>query len=105
MGQYNRSNIYAYTNPRTYHETDEYRIWLEDINEQLFIHVAIYDGRKSVITDIKEKWAELMIDAYFEGYEDVFAYTKDSRIVNIIGGATKIGEHEGYEVWKWELKQ
>lgn len=92
-------------NRRTYQETDDYRIWLEDINDQLFIHVAIYNPSKSVIQQIKEGWAELMIDCYFDGYEDVFTYTKDSRIIKMIGGATKIGEHKGYEVWKWELRQ
>jgi hypothetical protein len=91
-------------NRRTYYSTSDYRIWLEDINEQLFIHVAIYNTTKNTINEIKEKWAELMIDAYFQGYEDVFAYTKDNRIIKIIGGANKIGEHEDYEVWKWELK-
>lgn len=92
-------------NRRTYYETSDYRIWLEDINEQLFIHVAIHNSTKTIITEVKEKWAELMIDAYFEGYEDVFAYTKDNRIIKMIGGATKVGQHEDYEVWKWELRQ
>lgn len=91
-------------NRRTYRETDNFRIWLEDIKDQLFIHVAIYNSTPSVVREIKEGWAELMIDAYFEGYEDVFAYTKDSRIIKLLGGAVKIGKHEDYEVWKWELK-
>lgn len=92
-------------NRRTYAETNNYRIWLEDINEQLFVHVTIYNSNKSVINQIKEGWAELMIDAYFQGYEDVFTYTKDNRIIKMIGGASKIGQHEDYEVWKWELRQ
>lgn len=90
---------------RTYIETDDYRIWLEDINDQLFVHVTIYNSTKSVIESIKEGWAELLIDAYFQGYEDVFTYTQDNRIIKLIGGAIKVGQHEDYEVWKWELKQ
>jgi len=92
-------------NRRTYHQTNDYRIWLEDINEQLFIHVAIHNSTKTVIKEIKEKWAELMIDAYFDGYEDVFAYTKDNRIIKMIGGAINVGQYNDYEVWKWELRQ
>lgn len=92
-------------NRRTYKETEDYRIWLEDINDQLFVHVAIYNASPSVIKDIKEGWAELIIDCYFQGYEDIFTYTKDSRIIKMIGSAIKIGEHNEYEVWKWELKQ
>lgn len=87
----------------TYRETDDYRIWTEVLNEQFVVHVTIYNATPSVIKQIKEGWAELMIEAYFDGYEQVYTYTKDSRIVDIIGGATKIGMHEDYEVWKWEL--
>ena len=90
-------------NRRTYEETDDYKVWLEDINEQLFVHVAIYNPSKDVVQNIKEAWANIMLDAWFDGYEDVFTYTKDSRIVKMIGGAQKVGQHEDYEVWKWEL--
>lgn len=90
-------------NRRTYEETDDYKVWLEDINEQLFVHVAIYNPSKDVIQNIKEAWANIMLDAWFDGYEDVFTYTKDSRIIKMIGGAQKIGQHEDYEVWKWDL--
>ena len=92
-------------NRRTYEETDDYKVWLEDINEQLFVHVAIYNPSKDVVQNIKEAWANIMLDAWFDGYEDVFTYTKDSRIVKMIGGAQKVGQHEDYEVWKWELRQ
>lgn len=92
-------------NRRTYYETNDYRIWMEDINDQLFIHVAIYNSTKSVMTEIKEKWAEFMIDAYFNGYEDVFTYTQDNRVVKMIGGAINVGQYNDYEVWKWELRQ
>lgn len=90
-------------NRRTYKETDDFRIWLEDINEQLVVHVEIYNSTKSVIKQIKEGWAELLIDSYFDGYEDIFTYTTDNRIIKLIGGAEKVGEYEDYEVWKWDL--
>lgn len=92
-------------NRRTYEETDDYKMWLEDINDQLFVHAAIYNASKSVVRSVKEAWANIILDAWFDGYEEVFTYTKDSRIVKIIGGAVKIGQYEDYEVWKWELKQ
>lgn len=90
-------------NRRTYKETDDFRIWLEDINDQLVVHVIIYNSTPSVLKQIKESWAELMIYCYFEGYEDVFTYTKDNRIIKYIGNAKMVGQAEDYEVWKWEL--
>lgn len=98
------ADLSALLHRQTYKETDDYRIWTEIMEEQLVIHVAIYNSTKAVIQEIKEGWAELMIDAYFEGYEFVYTYTSDSRIVKMIGGATKVGEHEGQEVWQWDLR-
>lgn len=86
-----------------YKRTDDYRIWYELMDGELVVHVAIYNATKPVIQEIKEGWAEFMIDAYFDGYEFVYTYTKDSRIVEMIGGATKVAEHNGQEVWQWEL--
>lgn len=88
---------------KTYYEDENFRVYLEDINGQVAIHVAIYNISKSVFKQIKQKWAEVLVKMYYAGYEEVFAYTKDSRIVKMIGGAEMVGEAKGYEVWKWEL--
>lgn len=88
----------------TYKETDDYRIWYELMDGELVVHVSIYNATKSVIEEIKEGWAEFLIDAYFQGYEFVYTYTSDSRIIEIIGGATKVGQHGKQEVWQWDLR-
>lgn len=88
---------------RTYYENEDFRVYLEEIKDQVFIHVAIFNFSKAVFKKIKEVWALALIDIYFAGYENVFAYTKDNRIIKLIGGAKKIGQHQNYEVWKWEL--
>lgn len=87
----------------TYYENNDFRVYLEEINGQVAIHVAIYNFSKAIFKDIKAIWAEVLIQMYYAGYEEVFAYTKDNRIVKMIGGATMVGEAKGYEVWKWEL--
>lgn len=91
-------------NRAVFKETDDYRIWYENMEDQLVIHVVIHNATKSVIEEIKEGWAELLIEAYFEGFEFVYTYTKDSRIVNMIGGAILVATHEDYEVWQWDLR-
>jgi len=87
----------------TYKETENYRVWLEELNDQPFIHVTIHNFSKAILKEIKEAWGEIIIQAYFEGYEQLFAYTQDNRIIKMIGGAEKIGEHGSWEVWKWEF--
>lgn len=88
---------------KTYYENEDFKVYLEDINDQVFIHVAIYNATKSVVKDIKRVWSEVVVKLYFEGYEQLFAYTMDNRIVKMIGGAKKIGQHQKYEVWEWDL--
>lgn len=88
---------------KTYYENEDFRIYLEEIQEQVFIHVVIKNFSKGILDDIKAVWAEILIKMYFLGYEYLFTYTKDNRIVNMIGNAQKVGTHKQYEVWRWEL--
>lgn len=89
---------------KTYYEDDDFKVYLEYFYDQLFIHVHIHNFNKAVLKRVKEKWAEIMLDAWFEGFENVFTYTKDNRIIEMIGNAIYIETAGGYEVWKWELK-
>jgi hypothetical protein len=88
----------------TYYQDDDIKVYLEEVGEQVFIHVAIYSFSKSVLKKIKAKWGEVIQKMYINGYEEAFTYTKDSRIVKMIGYPEMIGQKDGYEVWKWELK-
>jgi len=93
---------------RTYFENDDYRIYLENLSDNVFIHVVIFRGTRAVVKEIKEKWSEIVLKMYFLGYEELFCYTNDNRIVKIIGGAVKVAENvkfqnKEYEVWRWDL--
>lgn len=90
-------------NRKTYYEDSNFRVYLEEINNQVVIHVVIYNFSKSIFKDVKRVWAEVLVKMYYLGYEEVFAYTKDNRIIKMIGGAKMVGDAKGYEVWKWEL--
>jgi hypothetical protein len=88
---------------KTYFENEDIKVYLEHINEQVWVHVGIFNMNKAVLNKIKEQWGEVAIKTYLAGYETLYAYTKDNRIIKLIGGAELIGEHEGYEVYKWDL--
>lgn len=88
---------------RIYYKDDKFKIYLEEIDYNIFIHVEIYEFNKEVLKDIKYQWAEVALKMYLLGYEELFTYTKDRRIVDLVGGASQIGNYKGYEVWKWEL--
>lgn len=89
----------------TYYRDDDIHVYLEEINGEVAIHVGITNFSKTVLKRIKEKWGEVVIKMYFLGYEDLFAYTKDNRIIKMIGGAERVGQHNEYEVWRWDLRQ
>ncbi len=96
---------------RLYRDDEEFQLWYEVINEELFVHVHIYSFNKTVLRDIKETFALLLIDAYFDGWEDVFTYTEDDRIVRLVGGgAIEVGVNDpklkslGLRMFKWVLK-
>lgn len=92
---------------KTYYEDDDIRVYLENINDQVFIHVGINKSSKAVFKRIKSKWEEVAIKMFAIGYEDLFSYTTDNRIIKMIGGAKNIGSGmvsgKTYEVWKWDL--
>lgn len=93
---------------RTYFENDDYRVYLENILDNVFIHIVIFNINKPIVRDLKKMFGEIVLKMYFLGYEELFCYTTDNRIVKIIGGATKVAENvkfqnKDYEVWKWDL--
>jgi len=90
-------------NRKTYYQDSDIKVYLEEINDHIFIHVGINRMSKSVLKRIREKWAEVVIKVYFLGYEELFAYTEDNRIIKLIGDADLIAKYKGYEVWKWDL--
>lgn len=89
---------------KTYYEDENFKVYLEKIEDQPFVHVAIFNFSKAILREIKRVWADVVVTFYFEGYENLFAYTKDNRIIKLIGGAKMIGQHQDYEVWEWDLK-
>lgn len=89
---------------KTYYEDEDIKVYLENIDDNVFIHVGIFNMSKSVLNKIKEKWGEVAIKMYSLGYEEIFAYTKDNRIINLIGGADMLERVNDYEVYKWDLR-
>lgn len=82
---------------------EDYTMSYEKINHELFIHVTIESFSKDVLEDIKQKWNDFKLKAYSLGYENIFSYTKDMRIVELVGGAEVIGDWEGKKVVRWVL--
>jgi hypothetical protein len=91
---------------KTIHEEAPFRLSYEEEQGELFIHVEIYEAKKSVLERILWEFAKFKAWAYFQGYEEIYSYTKDNRLFRIFG-AEEVGEfvlkNEKYKVGKWVL--
>ena len=88
---------------------NDFTIKWEKLNEQLFVHIEIVRMDTSVFSRIKAAWTAFMAQAYFEGYEDIYTYTQDPRIVKMVGGAVELQNDKlkatpDWRMFKWELK-
>jgi len=87
----------------TWYENDNYKMTYEVIDGEVYIHAVVDNFSKSVLNDMREKWLAFKLKLYSLGYENVFTYTKDIRIVNLIEAGEMIGETQGLKVVRWEL--
>lgn len=88
---------------RVYYKDDDILVWLENIEEQIFLHLVVTNMTKSVVKKIRDKWEEVAIRAVNAGYDELFVYTKDERFVRLIGDAEYLGPAQDYGVYKWDL--
>lgn len=88
---------------KDYHMTYEETIDPKTKGEVVFVHVVFDNFSKRVLEDLREKWNDFKTKLYLLGYEFVFTYTKDMRIVKLIEGGKVIGQYENYKVVVWDL--
>lgn len=90
----------------TIHNEPNFALSLEKEQGELFIHVVIRKATKKVLEDILWEFAKFKANAYFEGYENIYTYTKDKRLFRIFGaediGSFNAGGME-FRVGRWAL--
>lgn len=90
--------------PRTtWFEDDNYKMSYETVNGEVYIHIVIDSFSKAILSDIKEKWLGFKLQLFSLGYENIYSYTKDMRIIKLVDMGELIGEAEGFKVVRWEL--
>lgn len=92
---------------KTYYEDENCKISLEDVEGNVFVHVAFHKFSRSVLDKALRVWAEIKAKCYWLGYEHVYTYTFDKRMKNFFPGSKQAGEfvyeHKDYEVLQWDL--
>lgn len=93
---------------KEFYSDDDLTITLEEADGNLMAHATIHSANKHSIKQLLEIWEEIKSRAYWQGYEEIYTYSNDPRMFDIVKGGEEIGEFEKdgvkYKVWKWDLK-
>lgn len=88
---------------RRYYIDENIEVILEEANGDVYVHVGLNTVNKDIVRKVRELWAEIVMKVYVAGYDALYTYTKDKRVVDLIGGADHVGDAEGFGVYKWDL--
>ena len=92
---------------KVYYEDDDIIVTLEELDGLLLAHVAIEHSSKKVLKRILKVWEEIKRAAYWQGYENIYTYTKEGRMLKFFKDWKKYGtcqyKGETYEVVGWAL--
>ena len=91
----------------TYYEDDNCKISLEDVEDNVFVHVAFYKFSRPILQNAIKVWAEIKAKCYWYGYPAIYTYTYEDRMAKFFYGSEELGSfnfnHKQYKVLKWEL--
>lgn len=95
---------YQYQKRQPAYVDDNVSFEYEFINDQVFVHVVfLTTPTKASIEKLKTVWFNFKDYVYWQGYEDIFTYTKDPRVMNIIDPGKYLDTVNGLEVYQWVL--
>lgn len=86
-----------------YYIDDDIEVVLERAEGNVYAHIGINRINKTIVTKIRGIWAQIVFELYEAGYPALYTYTKDKRVVRLIGDAEYLGDAEGHGVYKWDL--
>lgn len=90
-----------------FYRTSDFQIKLELVDGELFVHLTLWKVNRHILDDVLKVWAEIKARAYWQGYEAIYTYTRDTRMFKFFPFAEIVGtiewNGESYEVAKWEL--
>lgn len=72
-----------------YESNDIVNVELEEMNELLFAHIDVKIFGKEVLLYIQSLWEQLQFDAWANGYDEVFIYSKNDKFVSLLDKSIK----------------
>lgn len=89
------------------HKDEDCKITLEELDGKLFVHVGLFKFSRPVLEKLLIIWATIKAKCYYLGYEAIYTYTRDPRIVKFFPNGEELGDYEyqgqNYKVFQWVL--
>jgi len=92
---------------KVFYDDDQITLKLEEVDAHLMVHLVIKKALPSSIKKARIVFQEIKERAYWQGYEQIYTYTKDDRMLKFFGANKVISnvEYKGetYKVVQWDL--
>lgn len=93
---------------KTIRDNDDYIVRLEEVHNNLFIHVEMKGAiTVPIIRDLQREWVKFKESIKAAGYPAIYSYSATPKFYQFFKGYEDLGpmewEGEQYKVLKWEL--
>ncbi len=92
---------------KIFYEDKDFVLKIEHVKGELFVHLTLWKASRSILERVLEKWAELKVRAWLDGYDAISTYTQDERMFRFFPFSKYLGEvtweDKQYKVGTWAL--
>lgn len=96
------------SNSFTVYKDEDIKIYMEEEQGEMFVHMRMYRASRSIIEKALKVLAGIKAQMYWAGYENVYTYSADERLLNLLPLWEPVGEFQKdgktFKVVKWDLK-
>lgn len=89
---------------KTFYKDDDFDISWDLVNDNLWVHLHLNKASRPILLKALEAWAMFKAHAYFSGFDAVYSYTEEKRILKFFPNSILIGKIDDIEVVKWDLE-
>ncbi len=89
---------------RTFSENKDYKLIIEMEQCMLFLHISVFNWGKSVLKSIRNDMDEVLRLTKEQGWDEIYAYTKNVKFANLVEPCEIVAPMEGREditIVKW----
>lgn len=87
----------------TIYEDDDFRIQMDLISGQPFMHVDAYNYNKSVKKKMLSVWKDIQEEVWNNGWDFIFSYNTNAKFARLFGWSKVDVDNITGEMYSWRL--